>query len=67
MPTSKEWDLINDKITEVTRLIQESGLTMVCATFGTDDTINNWQYKFWIPKSKQKKATSLNKRNEKNV
>ena len=64
MPNSEEWDLINDKITEVTRLIQKSGLTMINATFGTDDEINNWQYKFWIPKSKQKKITKLTDREE---
>lgn len=60
MPSSKEWDEINEKITEVTRLIQKSGLTMVSATFGTDDEINHWQYKFWIPKSKQKKVMKGN-------
>ena len=54
MTTKEEWDLINEKTMEVTRLIQKSGLSMVSATFGTDDEINNWQYKIWIPKSKQK-------------
>lgn len=60
MPTEKEWELINEKITEVTRLIQKSGLTMVSATYGTDDEINHWQYKFWIPKSKIKKTKESN-------
>ena len=48
------WDEINQKIEEVVRLIESEGLTMVEATFGTDDNINNWQYKIWIPKSKQR-------------
>lgn len=56
MPSNAELKLINEKITEVTKLIQKSGLTMVSATCGTDDEINNWQYKFWIPKSKQRKV-----------
>ena len=55
MTPSEEWDLINDKITEVTRLIQKSGLTMVNATYGTNDEISNWQYKIWISKSNQKR------------
>jgi hypothetical protein len=65
MTTSEEWDLINDEIMKITKLIQKSGLTMVSGTFGTNDGIDNWQYKIWIPKSKQKKITSLNKGNEK--
>lgn len=48
----EKWDEINEKIQEVVKLIQSEGLTMVSATFGTDDEINNWQYKIWIPKSK---------------
>lgn len=59
MPSTKDWDSINDKIIEVTKQIQESGLTMVSGTFGTNDGINNWQYKIWIPKSKIKRITKL--------
>lgn len=51
---TENFNLIDDKIEEVVRLIQKSGLTMVSATFGTKDNINNWQYKIFIPKSKQR-------------
>lgn len=56
------WDLINDKIEEVVRLIQKDGLSMVSATFGTDDKINNWQYKIWIPKKHQKTKKKIIKK-----
>jgi len=51
---TENFELINKKLEEVVRLIQKDGLTMVSATFGTDDEINNWQYKVWIPKKHQK-------------
>lgn len=54
MPTKEQWDVLNAKLEEVTRLIQESGLTMVSAKFGTDDNINNWQYRVWINKKDRK-------------
>lgn len=51
---TRDWDLINKKIEEVVRLIQKEGLMMVAATFGTEDEIDNWQYKIWISKKHQK-------------
>ena len=58
---TENWDLINDKIEEVVKLIQKDGLTMVYATFGTDNEINNWQYKIWIPKKHQKTKSNIGK------
>lgn len=55
MPTKEQWKLINEKSEELTRLVQASGLTMVNAQFGTNDNINNWNYKIWINKKDQKK------------
>ena len=53
-----DWHLINDKIEEAVSLVQKNNLVMVEGEFGTDDEINHWQYKIWLPKKHQKKLNS---------
>lgn len=54
MPNPEQWEVINTKLTEVTKLIKDSGLTMLSATYG-DEELNHWKYKIWIPKKDQKR------------